>query len=60
MSVAQLTSKLDQLLVRVETLFSERVVKEPGAVAAVVDEPSTPARSVEIKDEVNVMLCGIL
>ena len=53
MSVAQLASKLDHLLLRVESLFAERMPKDASATAAIVEERDTPARSVEIKDEVS-------
>lgn len=55
MSVAQLASKLDHLLLRVESLFADRMPKDAAATAAatIVEERDTPARSVEIKDEVS-------
>lgn len=53
MSVAQLANKLDHLLLRVETLFNERSPKESETTATIVNERATPARSVEIKDEIS-------
>uniref|UniRef100_A0A0N5B0Y7 GATA-type domain-containing protein n=1 Tax=Syphacia muris TaxID=451379 RepID=A0A0N5B0Y7_9BILA len=53
MSVAQLASKLDHLLLRVESLFAERMPKDGTATSTAAEGCETPARSVEIKDEVS-------
>ena len=56
MSVAQLASKLDHLLLRVESLFAERMPKDAAVTANNAEERDTPARSVEIKDEASFLI----
>lgn len=56
-SVAQITDKLDKLFLRVETLLAQRQIERGAESAeittAIAEGSATPARSVDIKDEVS-------